>query len=120
MEGLLKEVDDALGSIDDTVFYGMADIGKDEQWNYVVYFREQTPYSDNLTGTSHGIGVCVVREGFVPEDMAGKVATAMGNVKGMCLAKGQGIEFDYMHHPSTGRVVEAMLMHFMRPAKGRP
>lgn len=109
----------ALLSLDERVFYGMADIGKDDRWDYIVYFREPTPVSSNLTSVSHSIGVWVVREGFVPDDMADKVKDAMRDIAGLRLSREQDIDFDYLHHPSTGRVVEAMLMHFVRPEKDR-
>ncbi len=119
MEGLLDKVEAALAGFGENLYYGMADIGKDEPWDYIVYFREPTPVSSNLTSISHAIGVWVVREGFVADDMADKVKSAMREVSGLRLSREQDIEFDYLHHPSTGRVVEAMLMHFVRPEKDR-
>lgn len=119
MADLLNRLKDALSTLDDDVYYGIADRGpKDPRpWDCIVFGRDNAPINRNCTSLTHAYWVDVLREGYVPEGTEQALIDAVCAIPGMKLDADQGIEYDYLINPKSGEVVEAVRLHFKRAVK---
>ena len=114
----LDDVYKVLTGIDDEVHYGLyAGMRKDAPWNYIVYSRDNRRPSRNLTGLNYGIMVSIVRENYVPDALIETVINEVSTLPGFRLDEGQNIEFVYDVRPGTDRVVEMVILHFVKGIK---
>lgn len=114
----LDDIQAALESIDDAVYYGMASkVEETDPWNYTVFSRDNTSHKENLTGYSERFLVAVVRENYVPEGMYLDVIEAMAKIPGMKVDRSRDIEYLYTAKPGTRDVVEMMNVYFTKGRK---
>ena len=114
----LDDIQAALESIDDAVYYGVASkVEETDSWNYTVFSRDNTSPKENLTGYSERFLVAVVRENYVPEGMYLDVIEAMAKIPGMKLDRSRDIEYLYTAKPGTRDVVEMMSVYFTKGRK---
>lgn len=114
---ILDDIKNKLESIDDNVYYGMADKNKaDDEWNYIVFSRRTLDPSTNKTGYSDYFDVAIIREDYIPEGIDEQVIKAMTEIKGMRLTD-EGGEYGYTRKGNTNAVVELLVLHFVRARK---
>lgn len=111
---LLTEIEKQLKTVDEKVYYGLANDEKD--WNYIVFCRNKTNISTNKTGKTRYYSVAVVREGYIEEDMEEKVISAMCMIPGMKLSQ-EPTAYNYVKKPNTNMAVEIMEMVFCKAEK---
>ena len=117
MREVLETIRQKLDSIGPKVYYGQAGKeDKDDEWNYIVFFREQFELNQNKTSGSLYFRVAVVRENFVEENMEWKLMKLLGEIPGMRPVS--GAEFLYTTKPDTQNVLEVLSMRFCLPQKG--
>lgn len=112
--GLLNDIERQLKTLDDNVYYGLAD--KENDWNYIVFCRNNTAISTNKTGKTRYYSVAVVREGYVDENMEERLIKAMEEIPGMKVSH-ESIGYAYMKKPNTNLVIEIMEMVFYKSEK---
>ena len=113
----LDAISEALSSVDERVYYGMASkLPKGAPWNYTVFSREPSNRNANKTGFTDVYSVAVVREEYVPEDVLPAVIEAMETIPGMKLADST-VDYDYMTKPGTTDIAEMMVVRFSKARK---
>lgn len=114
----LDDIQAALESIDDAVYYGVASkVKESDPWNYTVFSRDGVTPRNNLTSYSESYLVSVVRENYVPEGMYLDVIKAVSVIPGLRLNESRDIEYLYTAKPGTRDVVEMMNIYFTRNRK---
>lgn len=111
---LLQTVEEKLKELDSNVYYGLA--SKQNEWNYIVYARNNTKISDNNTSRSQFINIAIVRENYVPEDMEEKLLAKMKEIPGLRKTQ-EDIQYSYVRKPNTNMVVEIMEVSFYKAVK---
>ena len=118
LTSLLDDVYKALLCIDDEVHYGLfPGIGQNTPWNYIVYSRDNRRPSRNLTGSSAGVLVSIIRENYVPDATIDAVIDKVSGIPGVRLDENKDIEYVYDVRPGTTNVVEMVILHFVRGSK---
>lgn len=118
LEDLLDKIAAGLREIDDCVYYGTAARHPvKSRWDYTVFSRSTTAPKGNLTGFTDRFTVSVVREGFVPSDILGRVIDAMTAIPGMKVDESKDVEYLYEVKPSTTCTLEMMTVSFSRGRK---
>lgn len=116
---MLKEIHDALKTLDENVYYGGVD-GTDNKtprlWNYIVYLRQNTRRTGGNTGYTDYVTVAVIREEYIPEGTIERVIAAMEALPGVRLSSND-IEYTYTRKPGTGVIVEMAELVFSFPRK---
>lgn len=117
---ILNDIKAALEAVDPNVFYAAVPRRRlIDTWDYVIFRRGKLRRSANRTGLTEVYEVSIVREEFVPDGLADRVAEAMRSIPGMREAPADG-EFDYMVKPDSDDVVEMLVLEFVRPRKRGP
>lgn len=111
---ILDDIKSKLQTVDENVYYGLADRNKaEDEWNYIVFNRRTSDPSPNKTGYSDYFDVAIVREDYIPEGIDEQVISAMTEIKGMRLTS-EGGEYGYTRKGNTNAVVELLVLHFVR------
>lgn len=112
---ILDDIKAALSVIDSNVFYGAVNqnqITTNSAWNYIVFGRSQITAKSGRTGYADKYNVIVVREDYIPDDLAGRVIDAMETIPGMRFADNLTGEYAYERKGNTNIVCEMLLLSF--------
>ena len=113
---ILDLIEQALSTVDLNVTFGIADPKDiDAPWNYIVYFRTKLRPNENKNSLTDYFTVAVVRENYVPDDVAYDIIDAMLKIPGMRLAS-DDMEYDYLKKDDDIRI-EVMTLSFCRAKK---
>ena len=113
---ILKDIKNKLEEIDSNVFYGMVHSKmKETNWNYIVFNRKSLIPNTNKTSYSEVFSVHIIRENFIPEDLAIDVINKMQEIAGVRLA-GDGT-YNYIEKSNTDMIVEMFSIDFVRAKK---
>lgn len=116
MREVLEEIRKQLEPIGPKVYYGKAAaLSKDDEWNYVVFFRDRFELNQNKTSGSLYFKVAVVRENYVDENMEWKLIDQLREIPGMRPVPDS--EYLYTTKPDTQNVVEVLSMSFCLTSK---
>lgn len=114
---MLQEINDALESTGQTVFYGKAGtLSGEDPWDYIVFYRTNLTPNETKRSITDGYTVAIVQEEFVEDTLASAVIKAMTDLPGMKLA-GTGGTYQYATKPNTETVIEILYLDFVRPSK---
>lgn len=114
---MLRLIEEKLHEVADLVFYGSADVVKNNAlWNYVVFWRETSSRSTNNTSYTDYYKVGIVHENWVPNEMIEATIAKLESLPGVRLAN-PNIDFNYSRKPSTNAVIEVATMTFSKPRK---
>ena len=117
MREVLEDMRRQLEKIGPQVYYGQAGaLSKDDEWDYVVFFRDRFELNQNKTSGSLYFRVAVVRENYVEENMEWKLMEILSEIPG--LRPVPDAEYDYTTKPDTQNVVEVLSISFCLPIKG--
>ena len=113
---ILDLIEQALSTVDPNVTFGIADPKDiDAPWNYIVYFRTKARPNENKNSLTDYFTVAVIRENYVPDDVAYDIIDAMMKIPGMRLAS-DDMEYDYLKKDDDTRI-EVMTLSFCRAKK---
>ena len=114
---ILDDIQAALETVDDQVFYGAAhNIPTSGPWEYIVFARQSLSHNANITSFTDRIEVVIVRESYVPVEDIYSVMQAMTAIPGVRLAQ-DDCRFDAIYKPDTDDCVEAVSIPFVHAFK---
>lgn len=113
---LLTDFKAVLDSFDENVYYGTADLKKDNEWNYIVFQRDALRRKENRSGYADVINVLIVREEYIPDGLAEQLIEALDALPGVRPVEGD-YEYYYGFNPNTKLVVESLKLQFVRARK---
>lgn len=114
---ILNDLQDALLSVDENVYYGTAEQHpKDKRWDYIVFSRDVISRNDNRTSLTDTVNVAIVREEYIEEGLPETIVDTVEGLKGFRLASGNH-EYFYTVKPNTNLVVEMLVLKFTHSRK---
>ena len=112
---ILDDIKAALSAIDSNVFYGAVNqnqITANSAWNYIVFGRSQITAKSGRTGYADKYNVIVVREDYIPDDLAGRVIDGMETIPGMRFSDNNTGNYTYERKDNTNITCEMLLLSF--------
>lgn len=110
-----QRIIDAIEAAGETVYYGMAQPGDGQPWNYTVFNRLSDARDRTRTSETEHFRIAVVREELIADEDVDKVREAVKSIRGV-KDVGEGVSYQYMRQ-TNGIVTEVAEMRFSIPRK---
>ena len=114
--GLLEKIENTLLQFKLPVFYGKTFAKENDNWNYIVFNRQQlTKSGTNMIDVNYLYQVHIVNEDYIDEDFEIEVIKALKKIGLKLTGVGQ---YNYVTKGNTDIVVEMLTLTFTKTSKG--